>query len=193
MKCRALVIAGLLLFGGVLAWVWWPKEFIKNPDPNHTHADFAVWVDGKTMDFSGEEYMSGADEGDSEHAHIHLHDYLHLHDGIGHVVHRHKPGLTLKEFFDSLDVEFKEPLRWRMFINSQEKEFDLRYVFNDTDRIFLTNSAGSAQVLDQLEKMTGDACLYSKTCPWRGEPPAENCIADPKVPCVETESNWLLP
>lgn len=178
MKCRALVIAGLLLFVGVLTWAWWPKEFIKNPDPNHTHADFAVWVDGKKMDFS---------------AHVHLHDYLHLHDGVGHVVHRHKPGLTLKEFFDSLDVAFKEPTRWRMFIGDVAKEFDLHYVFKDTDRILLTNSAGNAEVLGQLEKLTRDACLYSRTCPWRGEPPAENCIADPKVPCVETDSNWLLP
>lgn len=193
MRCRILVAIGLLLFAGVLAWTWWPKEFIKNPDPNHTHADFAVWVDGKKVDFSGEKYMSGGDEVEGEHAHVHLHDYLHLHDGVGHVIHRHKPDLTLKEFFESLDFEFKEPTRWRMFVNEIEEEFNLSYIFKDTDRIFLTNSAGSAQVLDQLEQMTKDACLYSKVCPWRGEPPAENCIADPSVPCVAPESNWLLP
>ncbi|MBI3336007.1 hypothetical protein HYZ98_00375 [Candidatus Peregrinibacteria bacterium] len=193
MKCRILVASGLVLFAAVLAWTWWPKEFIKNPDPNHTHADVAVWVDGKKIDFSLEKYMSGLEEKGDDHDHIHLHDYLHLHDGVGHVIHRHKPGLSLQEFFDSLGFEFKEPTRWRMFVNTIEHEFDLNYVFNDTDYILLSNAAGSAEVLDQLEQMTRDACLYSRTCPWRGEPPAENCIADPSVPCVAPEETWLWP
>ena len=55
--------------------------------------------------------------------------------------------------------------------------------------LILTTSAGSAQVLDQVEQLTDDACRYSKTCPWRGDPPAENCIADPAVPCVVPEDD----
>ena len=30
--------------------------------------------------------------------------YLHLHDGNGHVIHRHKPDLTLGDFFHSLGM-----------------------------------------------------------------------------------------
>ncbi len=171
-----------------------------NPDPNHTHADFVVWIDGKKLDFSGEEFMSGSsDESDPDHT---KHDkYLHLHDANGHVIHRHKPGLTLKEFFMTLKIGFsgscyssgvpgadgeicsKNP--FRLYVNAVEKPFDdLSYVFADTDRILITTSIDEASVTDQLSQMTDDACLYSKTCPERGAPPAENCIADPTVPCV---------
>jgi len=155
------------------------RQYTENPDPNHTHADFAVWVDGEKVDFSGKEHMSGLEDD-----HDHLHPYLHLHDHIDRIIHQHKPGLILRDFFDSLDFTFQRDREWRMFVNGEEMEFDLDYVFEDMDQIFLTTSSASAQVLYELEQMTDDACRYSQTCLWKGKPPAENCIADPAVPCV---------
>ncbi|TSC58292.1 MAG: Protein-disulfide isomerase [Candidatus Peregrinibacteria bacterium Greene0416_19] len=181
-----------------------------NPDPNHTHADFGMWVDGREIDFSAETYMSGssAEEQDDGHGHTHRHPSLHLHDGNGHVIHRHKPGLPFKEFSDSIGLQFRgntcyslshpgkgtlsgsggfvcpiTPLR--LFVNDMEQPFDLRYVFKDLDRIFITNAPDRASVDIQMQHLTDDACLYSRTCPERGDPPSENCIADPAVPCVE--------
>lgn len=197
----ALIAAGtaiVLLFGG-------PRVPVPNPDPNHTHADFLVMLDGSPVDFSGDEFMTGASTED------HTRDpdlgalrkYLHLHDGIGTVVHRHKPGLTLADFFESLHVGFTAncilyaaPLEadpacsdrpWRMFVNSQERPFSLGYDFADGDKILLTTAADDATVAEEWSAMGDDACRYSKTCPWRGAPPAENCIADPEVPCVVPE------
>ncbi|MDA1208900.1 MAG: hypothetical protein O2904_02605 [bacterium] len=155
------------------------RSYEQNPDPNHTHADFSVWFDGEKVDFSGPEYMSGIPSDEADH-----HKHLHMHDEIGDVLHRHKPGLSLQEFFDSLQYDFAADKTWLMFVNGEEMEFDLSYVFKDMDAVLLTTSAGSAEVLHQVELLTDDACLYSKTCPWRGDPPAENCIADPAVPCV---------
>ncbi|PIR53329.1 hypothetical protein COU76_01730 [Candidatus Peregrinibacteria bacterium CG10_big_fil_rev_8_21_14_0_10_49_10] len=161
-----------------------------NPDPNHTHADFVVWMDGTQVDFSQEKYMAEHpdEEGDHDHSeHEHGEEAtLHLHDGVGHMIHSHKPGQTLREFFASLHALdlFVQGHTWRMFINGQEEEFTLDYAFQDLDHIFLTTSSASAQVLYELEQMTDDACLYSKTCPERGEPPAENCVADASIPCV---------
>jgi hypothetical protein len=152
------------------------REYVPNPDPNHTHADIAVWIDGERVDFSGDEHMST-----EEH---HLHDYLHLHDNIGHVLHQHKLGLKIADFFDSLGFTFRSDREWRMFVNGVEQGFDLAYVCKDMDQILITTSSNNAHALDQLKEMTSDGCLYSKTCPWRGDPPAENCIADPAVPCV---------
>lgn len=169
----------LLLLAPVLLFTACDPRYEQNPDPNHTHADFAVWVEGEKVDFSREEFMSGYEDD-----HNHLHDYLHLHDHIGHVVHRHKPGETLQSFFDSLSYVFDDKYTWRMFVNGEEMEFDLGYVFSDMDAILLTTSSASAQVLYEVEQLTDDACRYSRTCPWRGDPPAENCVADPAVPCV---------
>lgn len=175
-----------------------------NPDPNHTHIDFAIWVNGERLDFSDDEFMSESETEESgddheEHGHKH-HPYLHLHDGNGDVLHRHKPGLALEEFFRSLQVGFDEfcyasfmPLAdgqicgttpFRMFVNGEERPLDLSYVFEDVDSILLTNAATDEDVRQQLDAMTDDACLYSRTCPWRGDPPTENCLADPEVPCV---------
>ena len=163
-----------------------------NPDPNHTHADFAVFVEGKQLDFSDEKYMSSEQK--------HLGQYLHLHDGLGSVIHRHKPGLTLGEFFATIGFTMERDCFatdtgqrtcnaggeniWRLFVNATEQPFDPSFAFNDTDHLLLSYGSSDEEIFDQLKQMTDDACLYSRTCPERGEPPAENCIADPAVPCV---------
>jgi hypothetical protein len=188
----------LLLSALILSACTGPGEKAVNPDPNHTHADFAIWTNGEQVDFADEKYMSGYED-DHEHEHGHLHDYYHLHDGIGHVIHRHKPGLHLDEFFSSLGITLGPECvtmslgaeycntaekRWMMAVNGEIRPLDLSYVFEDTDTILLTYGSNAEQIQQQIEKLTDDACLYSRTCPERGDPPEENCIADPAVPCV---------
>ncbi len=180
-----------------------------NPDPNHTHADFAVFVDGVQQDFAKPEFMSGLSADESTHPHAGLRTYLHLHDGNGTVIHRHKPGLTLGEFLRSvgtalrtegqnLCVDFPQApevcqdeaqhKNWLMAVNGQVRALDTAYVFQDEDRILIFNTAPEedAETLHKRYEsaLTSDACRYSKTCPWKGAPPTENCIADPTVPCL---------
>ncbi len=189
---------GLIILAGVKT-----HELLnaKNPDPNHSHADFAVWIDRKQLDFSADKYMTkpGLDDtlpaGDPR-------KYFHLHDGNGHVIHRHKPGLGLDEFFKTigftltdscLTLDTNEKVcttpdgskAWRMYVNGVElSPVKPQYVFQDDDAILLTYGPNdSAEVRKELNAMSHDACLYSQTCPWRGKPPTENCIADPEVPC----------
>jgi hypothetical protein len=214
----------------------------QNPDPNHTHADFAVWVNGQRMDFSDQKYMSEAYEEGKEVRVDPLRKYLHLHDGNGHVVHRHKPVLTFGEFLESIGFSLSEgngvdvacvtlpdgrtlcdanPLQgWLVLVNNaplgcsrawgevvcggpgetllnrQSDIVDLwNYVFEDGDQILLSygpyfeegeegGTPDTREMRREWELMTDDACRYSQTCPWRGAPPTENCIADPAVPCV---------
>ncbi len=207
------------------------KKTAKNPDPNHVHADFAIWVNGYKLDFSDARYMSEAPTPTSmlPHfipaalAHENENDenvnpdrkYLHLHDGNGHVIHRHKPDLTLGDFFHSLgmtmtsscfeldDFQFQHldqgwvhdfartknlcsdgKFRWTMIVNGKAVPMDAGYVFADGDKILLSYGSSDTASQEQYKQMTDDACLYSKTCPERGTPPTENCIADPSVPCV---------
>ncbi len=196
------LLAVLIRYG---VYPYWPREADAslNPDPNHTHADFAVWIDGEELDFSGDELMSGLSTDDSTHDEEdeYHHQHLHLHDNVGTVIHRHKPGLSLEEFFGSLQLAItkecyvsSEPLAdgqicpddpFRLFVNGEEIPFDMGYVFSDLDQILITNATDEAELANQFDHMTDQACLYSQACPWRGDPPAENCVADPEVPCVE--------
>lgn len=232
MQCKRLLSAlCILIFAGAAAWYGSVnRKPAVNPDPNHTHADFAVWMDGEKLDFSVPAYMSESEEeetgGDHEaHGHKH-HPYLHLHDGIGHVIHRHKPGLTVGAFLTSMGFSLKErqgPDRapsecvvipderrlcdgqdtiWSVMLNGHEEAPDRsmnivevwQYVFADGDKILIEYGDRNALAIEgQLQahfaEMTDDACLYSKTCPWRGKPPAENCIADPAIPCTVPEED----
>ncbi len=211
------IIATLLIAGGI----WYGRQPVQNPDPNHTHADFAVWVGTTKLNFSDARYMSEAyDPNSGREIRVDpMRKYLHLHDGNGHVAHRHKPGLTFGEFFASLgitmsgscitlddfqysaldegwkndfaitkDVCSNGKFHWQMVINGVAGELNPGYVFNDGDQILFTYSASDTAYLEQWEEMTNDACMYSQTCPWRGDPPTENCIADPEVPCVAPEN-----
>lgn len=207
--CAAIVTGSAVAYGAL-------RGPAVNPDPNHTHADFAVWVNGTQLDFSDDRYMSVAYvEGQETPREVNaMRKFLHLHDGNGHVIHRHKPALTLDEFFGSidnpitancmtlddaqyasLDSGWKEDFailpqvctngkfHWQMYVNGAQVPFDPFFAFNDTDKILLVYSAADMNQ-ELVDQMTDDACLYSRTCPWRGDPPTENCIADPTVPCV---------
>lgn len=191
------------------------KEYAPNPDPeNHIHADFAVWIGEEKIDFTNPKYMSGVsyDEESHDEASEYHHEHLHLHDGVGWVIHTHKPGYTIADFFGSLGFTMSARCMqldtgvdlcpnelgetWRMFVRHkplvqsewEEVTWDPGYEFKDMDQILLTFQKDDAEVSKRIDEqkaaMTDVACLYSKTCPWRGDPPAESCIADPEVPCV---------
>ena len=205
-------IVGLALAG---FFFYQATKVAQNPDPNHTHADFAVWVQDTKLDFSGNQYMSGISTDPHSHPTDGPKKYLHLHDGNGSVIHRHKPGLTLGEFVASIGFSMTDQcltldemqyqkldaswvsdfavvpelcntgkFQWTMVVNGEAHELDPAYAFADGDKILLSYSASDTVWQDQWNDMTNDACRYSQTCPWRGAPPTENCIADPEVPCV---------
>ncbi len=196
-KCTPCAVSGIaFVILCILAFVFVPPP--KNPDPNHTHADFAVWLDGKQIDFAQEKYMSGS-SADLTHKDARS-LYLHLHDGNGHVIHRHKPGLTLCDFFRSLNdpkgkSEFDvigtnfsyqgKMYQGQLYVNGVlMPDVGCNYDFQDDDHLLITNATDEAEIKKELSLMTDDACRYSQTCPWKGKPPTENCIADPGVPCT---------
>ena len=188
----------------VITTVWPPAG--TNPDANHAHADFAVWTHGKQFDFSDAKYMMTEDEEQAAPANSPK-KYFHLHDGNGHVIHRHKPGRPLSDFFSSIGfgVASEKQGEWCWFTLSKKHPFSacesgpmhvyvngnmwpgnpFDYVFQDNDQLLLTDASTDTEVRHELSLMTHDACLYSETCPWRGKAPTESCVSDPTVPCKE--------
>lgn len=210
-------------------FVFWEKAPAQNPDPNHTHANFAVWIDGGRLDFSGNRFMS-EEPGEEKHskAGAPRHAYLHLHDQNDHVVHRHRSDVSTGDFLESLGFKLKDKTMqksnvriacvvtpdgrelcngekdWLVMLNDEPygcrftNDKNIRcdkgpsiillwnYVFVDGDKILLSYDwAWNGYELErQYTQMTDDACLYSRTCPWKGRPPVESCIAHPEVPCT---------
>ncbi len=173
----------------------------KNPDPDHAHVDFAVFVKGMKIDFAQPQYMEDfakVGSGTTTRA------YVHLHDGNGSIIHIHKPGLTIDDFFASIGLPIqgkcmtiesgeklcpKDGKKWRLFENDSEVPFDGTFLFRDLDRLLISYGPADGDVLAELAQVTNDACRYSRTCPERGTPPSENCIADPNIPCKALPAN----
>ncbi len=152
----------------------------------HAHANLKVVLNGKPIDFTLDKYQSK--EGKE------LNEYVHLHDGVGDVIHLHKKGLTLGDFFTSLKISFtKECLTLdtgekfcntdrgsagpHLYVNGKANESYEKYVPSDLDRILITYGSDVAtEVEKQIQSVSDSACMYSEKCPERGKPPTESCV-----------------
>lgn len=149
----------------------------------HEHADFAVYLNGEQVDFSKEEYQSNDED--------HKHEYTHLHDGVGHIIHKHRTGVSIGELFDSIGMNFSQACfaldtgeqfcnsntkSLKFFVNGEENSRFGDYEIADLDQILISYGPKDEDVSEQLESLTDEACIYSETCPERGTPPEEACV-----------------
>jgi protein-disulfide isomerase len=170
----------------------------------HKHADFAVYIRGQEVDFSQEKYQSHGhvegeegDEHDDGEVSGNKHQYLHLHDGNGEIIHQHATGYTLADFFGSIGVTLtndcitldtgeeycENDLETLTGMVNGERVADIAgYEFADEDRIVV--SFGNERALDEeMANVTDIACIYSETCPERGEAPDEACVGGIGTAC----------
>lgn len=155
----------------------------------HEHADFAVYLNGEKFDFTKAKYQSSDTNP--------LDPDAHLHDGNGDVTHKHRKGITLGYFFDTLGMKFDNQCfttddgtqycntadkKLTMYVNGKENTQFGNYEFTDLDRILITYGDMTG-VADQITSISDDACLYSEKCPERGTPPTENCVGGLGTEC----------
>ncbi len=161
------------------------KAPLAQPTPEyHVHADFKVYVEGQGVDFSLDKYQSV--EGQEKDL------WTHLHDGNGNLIHVHRQGVTLGQFFKSLGITLTPTClaldtgqqyctggasTLKLFVNGQpDARFDA-YEPQDLDRILISFGAETGPALQpQLDAVTDTACIYSLKCPERGKPPTESCV-----------------
>ena len=148
----------------------------------HNHADIRIFIHNEPYNLNQSKYMSPKNNAKSP--------FMHLHDNDGDLIHQHISDGNLGLFFESIGLNFTshcftldngtaycndEKNKLRMYINGHENKQYERYIFKDLDRILITyGSADSAQILDQINKVTDKSCIQSGTCPERGLPGNES-------------------
>lgn len=157
----------------------------------HEHADFKVVLNGKAVDFTQSKYQSTHEK--------ELHPYSHLHDGEGGVVHKHRTGITLGDFFTSIGIKLtssciqmdtkeeycsNETNTLKFFVNGESKTALDSYEFNDLDRILISYGPVDQDMSAEQSSISEMACMYSEKCPEKGTPPTENCIGGLGSDCL---------
>lgn len=149
----------------------------------HEHADFKVYLNGQTFDFARDKYQSTDNNP--------LLPGMHMHDGVGNLIHKHKTGITLGMFFESLGMQFTKDCfavmttekycnsasqSLKFYVNGQANDQFGNYEFKDLDRVLISYGPTNQDIQSQLNSLTDMACIYSEKCPERGTPPTENCV-----------------
>jgi len=159
----------------------------------HIHANIRVVVDGTLIDFSQDTYQKTSDGKE-------LSEDVHFHGGNGEVVHVHKAGITINDLFapfgmnlgrDCLTLDASTTKcatganKIRMYVNGVQNTDYGNYVFKDLDRVLVIyGSESDATVQTQINSVPDTACIYSKTCPERGTPSAEECSGSEATDCA---------
>jgi hypothetical protein len=128
----------------------------------HTHADFKVYLDGKAVDFSKQQYMVRE-------------KYVHVEDMNGNVVHFHATGVTIGEFFRTLGMRFTsecfvmnkqkyctgEGKTLKFYVNGEPNDLYGDYLASDLDKLLISYGPADEDVTEQLASITNYAKAVS--------------------------------
>lgn len=178
----------ILLLGGIFSLYHFQDEvmdFISpaTEKPVHVHADFAFYLLGNRVDLTDASHQSSVESI--------KHKYIHFHDGVDTMIHRHKEGITLGTFLESIGIKLSSTCvtltagsqhctdssnSLILFVNGTAVPEPSNYIPQEEDRILLFfGDPRSPQIASLQAEVTDEACIYSGTCPERGEPPFETC------------------
>lgn len=172
---RKLVAILVVFILCALGYLGYQKIFNKK---YHVHADFAVMVNGNKIDFSDPKYMTSTDVCSLDYQTRHTH----LHNENGSVLHIHKRGQTVGDFFNTVGFvltdtsiqtdtgifyENNDNGSWRFFVNGKEKLSIKNYIINDLDQILISygDNSKQARLSEELANVGTEACIYSEKCP----------------------------
>jgi hypothetical protein len=216
-KTVAISVSALLV-GFALALGIVRQTIQAQPAPEfHEHVDFAVFLNGERFDFARHEFMSNVPCSitkeswwgiDTALAHgDDFSDAIHLHDSDGGTIHLHQAGLTMHNFFETLDMQFddfsfadhegnryenNEVNHFRFFVNNEEVTGLADREIANLDRILITygpRDRTKASIDAELAQVGSRACIFSGDCSHRGTAPLESCGAAGEKPSALLQ--WL--
>ena len=99
-------LLGLVL--GFLALVGARYVFMPPQLATHFHANFAVFIQGKRVDFSGDQYMEDIQGCKLSNTLLQPEERTHMHNNVSDVVHVHDHGVTWGHFFANIGFTFDQ-------------------------------------------------------------------------------------
>ncbi len=133
-----------------------PKGTIGILGSQHIHADFKVYINGKPLDFSDKAHMERMRAGRPVSSFIHVDSGAPAPEKTGDVMHMHATGVPLSIFFESVGITL--PKNMKVYVNQKPISDWQNYVFNDLDKILITNGKGSLG--EQLTSITDFAKIH---------------------------------
>lgn len=154
--------------GGQLECSMDPNAKIGILGSQHIHADFKVFINGKTIDFSDNEYYMKS-------SFMHLDDNQNKQDASG-VLHMHATGVPLWVFFKSIGMDFNKDCitlknnekfcndgnkKLKFYVNGKPNSEFENYVFNNLDKILISYGNESEEEINkQSTSITDFAKLH---------------------------------
>ena len=142
----------------------------------HIHADWKVYINGKSLDFSNKSHMERMRNNQPVSSFIHVDSGAPAPEKTGDVLHMHATGVPLLVFFKSIGMDFnkdcitlenKEKLcgdgntKLKFFVNGKENNEFENYVFNDLDKILISYGDGNnEEIKNQLDSITDFAKIH---------------------------------
>jgi len=138
--------------------------------PPHFHANFAVYVDGERVDFSGDQYMEDV-AGCSITGEIMPKDRAHLHENNADTIHIHAAGVSWGHFFANNDITFwdnylaldtgelytnTEGKTMSYVLNGKVRSSTYNKLINSEDRLLVAYGDESEQELLELYNTVSD-------------------------------------
>ncbi len=119
-------------------------------ESQHIHADWKIYINGQLLDFNGMDHMTRMRSGASVSSFIHVDSGAPAPEKTGDILHMHATGVPLWIFFESIELELPDGVK--AYANGKEISDFKNYVFNNLDKILITDSDGDLQ--KQLDSIT---------------------------------------
>ncbi|MEK6826682.1 MAG: hypothetical protein AABX08_00265 [Nanoarchaeota archaeon] len=119
----------------------------------HVHADWKLYLNGKLVE---ESLLESLAMDMSKIGNRITSSFIHLDKGApapektGDIIHMHATGVPLWMFFDSIELRLPEGMK--AYINGKEVSDYKNYVFNDLDKILITD--GEGDLSEELDSVT---------------------------------------
>lgn len=125
-----------------------PSSTIGVLGSQHTHADWKVYIDGKPVDFTPFAMDMSKMNVNVTSSFIHVDKGAPPPEKTGDVIHMHAKGVPLWLFFKSIGMDISSSVR--LYVNEKLSPEGLNYVFNDGDKLLLTDATDEATIQTQL-------------------------------------------